>query len=83
MSAAARIATKYQLTLPKEVRRDLGISPGDLIVFEKGRKQWTIHAIPSDPIRALKDAGRTLATADFRKMHEEFEAGWEDSERGG
>lgn len=77
MSAAARIATKYQLTLPKEVRRDLGISPGDLVVFEKGKRDWTIHAIPNDPVRALKDAGKTLPDGNFRKIHEEYEAGWE------
>ncbi len=81
--AAARIATKYQLTLPKEVRKDLKISPGDLIVFEKGKGAWKIHAIPNDPIRALREAGKNLTPSDFRRLHEEHESGWDDSERNG
>ena len=34
MKAVAKITSKGQITLPKEVRRELGVDTGDSVVFE-------------------------------------------------
>lgn len=82
MVEAAKIASKYQVTLPKSIRADLNAAVGDLLVFIKEGGEWKVRSIPDDPVKALKEAGKDLKSSDFRKNHEDFEKGWEDSTRG-
>ena len=35
MKKAARITSKGQITVPQEIRRALGVQPGDKLIFEK------------------------------------------------
>jgi AbrB family looped-hinge helix DNA binding protein len=35
MKNAARITSKGQITVPREIRRALGVGPGDKLLFEK------------------------------------------------
>jgi AbrB family looped-hinge helix DNA binding protein len=35
MKKAARITSKGQITVPREIRRALGVGPGDKLLFEK------------------------------------------------
>jgi antitoxin PrlF len=35
MKAQAKITSKGQITIPRDVRRALGVRPGDKLVFEK------------------------------------------------
>lgn len=35
MKKAARITSKGQITVPQEIRRALGVRPGDKLLFEK------------------------------------------------
>jgi AbrB family looped-hinge helix DNA binding protein len=35
MKRAARITSKGQITVPDEIRRTLGVQPGDRLLFEK------------------------------------------------
>ena len=35
MKKAARITSKGQITVPREIRRTLGVGPGDKLLFEK------------------------------------------------
>lgn len=37
MQKRARITSKGQITVPREVRRTLGVRPGDSLVFESAR----------------------------------------------
>lgn len=37
MNSQAKVTSKGQITVPLEVRRELGIKPGDKIVFEKNK----------------------------------------------
>ena len=36
MKKQARITSKGQITVPKEIRRALGVGPGDRLLFENG-----------------------------------------------
>jgi antitoxin PrlF len=44
MKKQARITSKGQITVPREIRRALGVQPGDALVFEKEGK--VIHVRP-------------------------------------
>jgi bifunctional DNA-binding transcriptional regulator/antitoxin component of YhaV-PrlF toxin-antitoxin module len=81
MAEAAKIASRYQVTIPRKVRRDLKVAVGDLLVFVKEGGEWKVRTIPEDPVEALKAAGKALKAADFRKVHDDFEQGWQDSAR--
>jgi AbrB family looped-hinge helix DNA binding protein len=82
MSITARIAPKYQVTIPRVVREDVGLNVGDYITFIKAPDgSWKIQAIPRDPILALRLAGKDLPPADWRELHAEYETGWGDERR--
>ena len=82
MSITARIAPKYQVTIPRVVREDANLNVGDYITFIKAPDGfWKIQAIPRDPILALRLAGKELPPGDWRELHGEYEAGWEDERR--
>ncbi len=82
MSAVTKITAKYQVTLPREVRQALKAKVGDLLVFvEQPDGSFRVQAVPSRLTHALRLAGRQLSSADFRRVHREFEQGWEDEGR--
>jgi AbrB family looped-hinge helix DNA binding protein len=82
MSAATKITAKYQVTLPREVRRALRAKVGDLLVFvQQPDGTFHIQAVPQRLTHALRLAGKQLSPGDFRRVHKEFEEGWEDEGR--
>ena len=82
MSVAAKITTKYQVTLPREVRQALNAKVGDLLVFvQQADGSFRVQAVPPRLTHALRLAGRALSPADFRQVHQEFEEGWDDEGR--
>ena len=82
MSQTTRITGKYQVTLPKRVREELGAGVGDRLAFVRGEDGfWRILVVPKDPIAALRLAGRALAPADFAKLHREYEREAGDAHR--
>ena len=79
MSASTKITAKYQITLPREVRRALKAKVGDLLVFvQQPDGSYRIQAVPPRLTDALRLAGSRLSPGDFRRLHREFEEGWED-----
>ena len=79
MSASTKITAKYQITLPREVRRALKAKVGDLLVFaQQADGSYRIQAVPPRLTDALRLAGSRLSPGDFRRLHREFEEGWED-----
>jgi len=78
MGKASILSSKNQITLPKEVRRELGAKSGDLIVFVRaGDGSWSIVRLPGSPLEALKSLGKGLKGKPS-EVHEEFESGWEE-----
>jgi len=77
----ARVTSKYQVTIPQQVREDTGTEVGDLLLFVKdGPSRWRILRVPRDPVEALRLAGRGL-TGTVEEVHREFEEGMHDAYR--
>jgi AbrB family looped-hinge helix DNA binding protein len=82
MSVATKITAKYQVTLPREVRQALKAKVGDLLVFvQQPDGSFRVQAVPPRLTYALKAAGKQLSPEDFRRVHKEFEEGWNDEGR--
>ncbi len=82
MSAVTRITAKYQVTLPRDVRLALKAKVGDLLVFVRQVDgSFRVQAVPPRLTQALRVAGKRLSPQDFRRVHREFEEGWEDAGR--
>ena len=45
MKKAARITSKGQITVPREVRRALGVQTGDQLLFEKDGKGMRVRPV--------------------------------------
>ena len=81
MPAVTKITTKYQVTLPREVRQALRAKVGDLLVFvPQTDGSFRVQLVPPRLTDALRLAGQQLSPADFRQVHQEFEEGWDDAE---
>ncbi|MEE8167524.1 MAG: AbrB/MazE/SpoVT family DNA-binding domain-containing protein [Candidatus Hydrothermarchaeales archaeon] len=73
----SRLSSKFQITLPKRVREELGANEGDRIVFVKDNDRWVLVRLPSDPVKALKHLGRKAKlSGTAREVHREMEV-WE------
>ena len=82
MPAVTKITTKYQVTLPREVRQALQAKVGDLLVFvPQTDGSFRVQLVPPRLTDALRLAGQQLSPADFQQVHQEFEEGWDDAER--
>lgn len=71
MHPSTTLTSKNQMTLPKKVREDLNLRPGDRLVFRKQGGQYVLEAKPRrsalDFAGALHDPGRTpLTQADIK-----------------
>ena len=68
MSASTKITAKYQITLPREVRRALKARVGDLLVFvQQADGSYRIQAVPPRLTDALRLAGSNLSPGDFEE----------------
>jgi AbrB family looped-hinge helix DNA binding protein len=63
--ARTRVSTKYQVVIPKEIRKEVGIRPGqELQVVAKG---GTITLIPDRTIASMRGFVRGIRTKGFRE----------------
>jgi bifunctional DNA-binding transcriptional regulator/antitoxin component of YhaV-PrlF toxin-antitoxin module len=82
MASVTKITGKYQVTLPRDVREALKARVGDLLVFvAQSDGSYRVQAVPPRLTQALRLAGRRLSREDFRRVHREFEEGWDDAGR--
>jgi AbrB family looped-hinge helix DNA binding protein len=82
MSAMTKITAKYQVTLPREIRRSLNAKIGDLLAFVlQPDGSYRVQVVPPSLTDALRFAGSRLKAGDFREAHREFEEGWDDHAR--
>jgi AbrB family looped-hinge helix DNA binding protein len=61
MKKAARITSKGQITVPHEIRRALGVRPGDKLLFERDRGAFASG--PCEPRAHLKNIAASGAPA--------------------
>ncbi len=57
MSTTYSITSKFQVTIPKEARKELGISANDKVQFRTGNNYLVIEKVPS-----MKDVADSIAT---------------------
>lgn len=63
--ARTRVSPKYQVVIPKEIRREMDIRPGqEMQVVAKG---GTITLIPDRPIGSMRGFVRGIRTSGFRE----------------
>jgi antitoxin PrlF len=54
----ARITSKGQITVPREIRRALGVGPGDRLLFEKGPSGVSVTPVRTNsPFAKYRGAG--------------------------
>ncbi len=74
MMVTAKITSKGQLTLPKEIRKILDVHAGSVVVFEKEDEKIVIK--PAKTIRELKGVlkglGRKTDFDEMRKKSKEY-----------
>lgn len=52
MQREAKITSKGQVTVPREVRQALGVKPGDKIVFEQNGKDVSVRPVRNKSVFA-------------------------------
>ena len=52
MQREAKITSKGQITVPREIRQALGVNPGDKIVFEQNGKDVSVRPVRSKSVFA-------------------------------
>lgn len=50
MQREAKITSKGQITVPREIRQALGVNPGDKIVFEQHGKDVSVRPVRSKSV---------------------------------
>ncbi len=79
VAAAASVTSKNQITIPKEIRKDMQINSGDKLMFRKKGNDWTIKRLPGDFVEYLKELGKGMKkNITLEELHKEFEEGWDD-----
>jgi antitoxin PrlF len=69
------LTQKGQVTIPQELRSQLGLKPGDRVSFELDGDQVTLKPAPSKLRRWHGVVSPTQRPEDFRKLRAEFERG--------
>lgn len=68
--AIVTVSSKYQVVIPREVRRGLGLKPGQkLIVLEKG---GIISLVPDEPLSSLRGSLRGMSVQGLRDERDRF-----------
>jgi len=52
MQREAKITSKGQITVPREIRHALGVKPGDKIIFEQNGKDISVRPVRSKSVFA-------------------------------
>lgn len=82
-----RVTTKGQVTIPKEIRDELGIEPGDEIAFERTEDGYTIRkeapttASGEDPFETYRGNAESDETMPerMRRLRGEYPRGGEST----
>lgn len=81
--ATSTVTSKGQITLPREVRRSLGLQPGDKVDFVAVEDGFKLVPLRQD-VRALKGrfAGRVARPVSIEEMNDAISREASESERG-
>jgi len=71
MSAIARVSKRYQVVIPREIRKVLGIKEGDRVVFEIDGDEIRIRKVRDFMSLAGTLKGKLLSPGQLREKAEE------------
>ena len=74
-----KITAKGQITIPVDVRRKLGLAPGDKVTFREQDGQFILEPAGSAVLRSagmLRDLAVGRPTVTIEQMKEAIAAGW-------
>ncbi|MBU2617327.1 MAG: AbrB/MazE/SpoVT family DNA-binding domain-containing protein [Euryarchaeota archaeon] len=69
---SSKVSTKYQITIPREIREKIGISAGDVVIFEAKKDKIRLEKLEEfyrehagsikvkEPVKAVKEARKRL-----------------------
>ena len=63
--AQAVVSTKYQLVIPKEIRREVGLKSGQVVQIIA--KNGVITILPDQPLKSLRGYLKGMKTSDVRE----------------
>jgi len=74
MTVTAKITSKGQITLPKEVRRALNVKVGEIIAFEKRGRDVVVKSVKTlkDYKGALKSRDKKISFDEMRKEAKKY-----------
>ncbi len=78
-TAIAKISSRYQLVLPKEARRALGVEPGDVVLFLIEENTVRMFPKPKSYTRYTRGLGKEMwaKLGGGERFHREEQAAWE------
>jgi AbrB family looped-hinge helix DNA binding protein len=68
--ARTRVSSKYRIVIPKEIRAQADVRPGQ--EFEFVAKGGVIMMVPDRPIAAMRGFVRGIRTSGFRERKDRF-----------
>ena len=68
--SAVLISTKYQIVIPKDVRRDFHLTPGQKVICIA--KDGIIHLIPDRPISTLRGFAKGISIEGLREKKDRY-----------
>jgi antitoxin PrlF len=69
--ATATLTTKGQITIPVEIRKELGLNAGDQVSFRRNDKTGRYEIVPRIPLMSLLGAlGKPKRSATIEEMNE-------------
>ena len=78
VSIKARVGPKGQIVIPKVLRDEYNISPGDDVIMREDHQAIVIEK-PQDPVEALRELAKKLKIrkrVDVHAIEEEYEERW-------
>jgi len=79
MAIEATVTSKGQITIPKEVRKSLGLKRGKKVVFISEGRRVIIMAKTKYPLKKLEELRKELPTiseSELRQMIKESKKAW-------
>ena len=80
--STARLSSKSQIVVPAEVRRKLGLKPGDEVIVEVEGDHAVLRKAEASPLEALLAFGREHGHVDRAAPAPRYSARWQGRHQG-
>ena len=78
MNIEAKLTSKGQITIPKEIRKELGLKAGKKVVFILEGKRAVMLPKVKDPLKRLEELRKEIhfTRQEIQEMMKESKKGW-------